>query len=463
MKKGILALKVTITQNITGFVGKKDTRLTCSFNVEKYQSLISVSITAKNEADKYATYTPIAVFKPQQAAVLTIPGDYLFGRVTLTNVTNLFIDAAIRFDTLECIDEKDYMCIYNYFDKNDAVKKERSEPTRILIKASSTKPDSISSFKVSSKSDTITNRQLNPDANSLLFLREGETVMFTCTGNIGKPPGKFIWQKTSPLQKEAVIYHTKTTVKEEMPKICSLKGTSDLTLQISANDLNAKIRCFEESQADVPGMFIETSLLDVQCEYDLLLLSVPVKHVNINKQPNKKRHERLMDNIILTCEGSGNPEPTYLWFKQDNKKKILSRTNLYVINDVIRNNTGVYICEASNIIDNVQYRKYNSVNIDIVHATYAIPVTCAVVIVVVFLAVRKSNCKRHKKNVPDDTVIYSEVNEQTKLKYRWRKNLTTAVQPDDVQHDSTDGAEEVARDPTLKYNMITGKLLYTDV
>ncbi|CAC5386258.1 unnamed protein product [Mytilus coruscus] len=181
-----------------------------------------------------------------------------------------------------------------------------------------------------------------------------------------------------------------------MPKICSLKGTSNLTLQISADDLNAKIRCFEESQADVPEMFIETGSFDVQ---------FPVKLVNINKQPNKKQYDRLMSNITLTCKGSGNPELTYVWFKKDNKKKILSRKNLYVIDDVIRNNSGLYICEAYNIIGNVEYRTNYSVEIDIVHATYAIPITCALVIVVTCFAARKRNCKREKRS------IHSEVSD----------------------------------------------------
>lgn len=56
------------------------------------------------------------------------------------------------------------------------------------------------------------------------------------------------------------------------------------------------------------------------------------------------------------------------------------------------------------------------------------------------------------------TVIYSEVNEETKLKYRLTHIQATALNHYNVQQDAVDGALEVSSDPTLKYNMITGKL-----
>lgn len=69
--------------------------------------------------------------------------------------------------------------------------------------------------------------------------------------------------------------------------------------------------------------------------------------------------------ITLTCEGDGNPQPTYKWFRQENRRRIISSTNLYIIEDVIQNNSGVYICEAYNTIDDVEYNSNFSVEIDI--------------------------------------------------------------------------------------------------
>ncbi|VDH99907.1 Hypothetical predicted protein, partial [Mytilus galloprovincialis] len=94
--------------------------------------------------------------------------------------------------------------------------------------------------------------------------------------------------------------------------------------------------------------------------------AVPVGDVNINNQPNHKQYDRKTDNIILTCKASGNPEPRYKWFKENNNTTILSWTSLYVIEDVIRNNSGVYICEAYNSINDVNYTQKNSVEVNIV-------------------------------------------------------------------------------------------------
>ncbi|CAC5409409.1 unnamed protein product [Mytilus coruscus] len=142
-----------------------------------------------------------------------------------------------------------------------------------------------------------------------------------------------------------------------------------------------------------------------------ILVKVPVNDVRINNQPNHKQFDRKTANITLTCKASGDPEPTYTWFKESNNDTIISRTSLYVIQDVVRNNSGIYICEAHNIIDNLNYTKSNSVKIDIVeewlsstksaslkisavHAAYAVPFIIAVVSIVIFLAVRKYRSDR---------------------------------------------------------------------
>lgn len=160
-------------------------------------------------------------------------------------------------------------------------------------------PDVISSFIVSSiitdtqinstsnilrgsnKSSTRTVQNSNTSFSTLTSLREGLTfmksllegdiLMFTCTGNIGKPPGKLRLQKIYPQDTRSVTYANSTTHIEEIRSRCTFKGTTNLTLQISADDSEAKIRCVEESQANVPGMYLETEQLDVHCEYTVLL------------------------------------------------------------------------------------------------------------------------------------------------------------------------------------------------
>lgn len=100
-------------------------------------------------------------------------------------------------------------------------------------------------------------------------------------------------------------------------------------------------------------------------------LAVQITHINVNKQPNQKQYDGNTDLINLTCAAIGNPEPEYIWFKQDNRRTVLSRTNTYVIEDFNRNNSGIYICEAYNRIDNIIYKYSYAVPIDIGKLTFA--------------------------------------------------------------------------------------------
>ncbi|CAC5425226.1 unnamed protein product [Mytilus coruscus] len=293
-------------------------------------------------------------------------GLYLLGRVTLTNITNASTNATLIFHILKCKDEMDYICKYNYYDIDDAVKYEESETTRILVKASSTIPDRFSRVTLPSNTmekqgnnlcnflqgDTVTTTHLQSAEQSSLFFREGDTVMFTCSGNTGKPPGKLVWRKTFHQHMRSITYSNETTATVEIAEICSFRGTTNLTIQITAEDLKAKIRCAEESQIDVQGLYVETQPLNVHCEYSFTL--------------SKFAH---------------------LLFESSNES----------YEDVVQNNSGVYICEAENIIENVNYRNSNPMEIEIV---YVIPVICAVLSIVTCVAVIKYCCicpKRQEK------------------------------------------------------------------
>ncbi|CAC5425220.1 CADM3 [Mytilus coruscus] len=460
------AEKVSIDQNITGLIGNNDIPLTCSFIIEAWENMTRVELFAKNKTDEFIDVKPIAIFKPNEPAKLISAGSYLSGRVTLTNITSTSTNATLTFHVLKCEDEKDYMCKCYYTDMEGAsLPTEKSPPTRISVQkvtietsisATAARPGRISSIIVSSTKteiqglkssicntslstkkndiltiptspiDTVTITHLQSTENLQFVFREDDTIMFTCSGNIGNPPGKLIWQKTFPQEKKPITYSNETTYIEEIPGKCSFKGTSHLTVKIYAEDIKAKIRCFEESQVNVPGMYIETEPFDVHFH---------VRHTTIHMQPKQERYDKKINKITLTCSGSGNPEPTYIWFKEDNKRNILSRTNLYVIEDVVQNNSGVYICEANNLIDDINYRQTNSVNIYIEHATIiVISGICAVVIIILTCcAVKKGYCSRPNRH-ESDNAIYDEVKQQANLEYKLT-NLHTLVPTENVVYD----------------------------
>ncbi|VDH92683.1 cell adhesion molecule 3, partial [Mytilus galloprovincialis] len=351
------------------------------------------------------------MFGPDKPAKLLSSGNYLYGRVTLTKIIRTSTNATIIFHVLNCVDEKDYMC-QCYYDKNDALFREMSPPTWISIQATSSKPDSISTIIVrSSKSqtqgysssiykasvstntydnlnsrassiDTVTTDHLRSNEKNPLVIHEGDTVIFTCTGDIGRPPGKLIWQKTFPQGKKPITYSNETTDIEEIPGTCTLKGTSHLTVKLYAEDIKAEIRCFEGSQVNTPGMHLATEPFDVHFQ---------VNHLDITKQPNQKQYDTKTGNITLTCNGNGNPQPTYTWFKEGEYNTILSNQSFYVIENVIEDNSGVYICEVYNIIEDIRYRKSKSVEIYIV---YVVPVVCVALFIGICVAVLKRYCIR---------------------------------------------------------------------
>ncbi|CAC5411561.1 unnamed protein product [Mytilus coruscus] len=201
----------------------------------------------------------------------------------MTNITSISTNATLTFHVLKCEDEKDYMC-QCYFDMNGAFIPEKSPTTRISVQATSSKPDSISSIIVQSSKnqtqgysssiykasvstntydilnfrassiDTVTATHLRSTEKLQLVFHEGDMVVFTCTGDIGRPPGKLIWQKTFPQGKKPITYSNETTYIEEIPGTCTFKGTSHLTVKIYAEDIKAEVRCFEGSQVNAPEM-----------------------------------------------------------------------------------------------------------------------------------------------------------------------------------------------------------------
>ncbi|XP_071181376.1 uncharacterized protein [Mytilus edulis] len=393
-----IAVIISINQNITGLAGKNDTYLTCSFTEYVNQNFVNIAIVSRNKQGIFPLDEPIVVFPPGKEAAVHPSAKYLLERVTLTNITHMSTHATIKFDNLKCEDEKDYICALTYINELSLSKTVSSDPTSISVKVSSSKPDNISSvivWSAQSKKQEIT---------SSTFLREGDTVTFTCTGNIGNPPGKFMWQMYSPQHEQLIVYSNATTEKEEMPENCTFRGTSNLTVHLTPDHFHAKYCCFEKSQKDVAGMYVETEPLNIHFQ---------VNQVDITKHPNKKQYDQKTNNITLNCRGTGNPQPTYTWFKKGQNDSLLSNKSVYVITNVIRNRSGVYICEVYNSIDNINFRKAKSVEIHIVDdlqssqesgwwkfvEEHTIPFICGVVGFIVFCAVIVfCICQKKKKN-----------------------------------------------------------------
>lgn len=127
-------MKISINENITGFIGKNDIPLTCSFIKEANEHLLSITIIAKNKTENvFDDRRPIVIFTPNTPVNLHSSGNYLKDRVTLTNITSMSTNATLTFNVLRCEDGKDYMCSCFYIDQYNNKLSEWSESTRISV------------------------------------------------------------------------------------------------------------------------------------------------------------------------------------------------------------------------------------------------------------------------------------------------------------------------------------------
>jgi hypothetical protein len=81
----------------------------------------------------------------------------------------------------------------------------------------------------------------------------GTEVTFTCTGNVGKPAGKFKWTKYRGTTQ--TLYNGATTTAVEMPGTCTFNGTSMLTIKLEAEDNNAVVKCEVEQELATSEMY----------------------------------------------------------------------------------------------------------------------------------------------------------------------------------------------------------------
>ncbi|CAG2250201.1 unnamed protein product [Mytilus edulis] len=345
---------------------------------------------------------------------------YLSSRVTLTNITNTSTNATLTFHVLKFTDEKDYMCKLFYNDMFAVLKIRESEATRISVKGKHesilgnylttvchlkkrllklstpknsllTQPNCGACKESNQIKDYITEKEPNEKQHD----QKTDNITLTCKAS-GNPKPSYEWYKED--NKSSILSTTDLYVIEDV-----IRKNSGVYICQAYNIINnIRYNHTTSVEIDIVDKLPSESVSSQISAVLLNKLAVQITHINVNKQPNQKQYDGKTDQINLTCTAIGNPEPEYIWFKQDNKKHILSRTNTYVIGDVNRNCSGIYICEAFNIINNTIYRNSYAVSIDIVHAVYAMSFTCTVVVVILCFAIRKRYCNRKKRNIHSD-------------------------------------------------------------
>lgn len=107
-------LSSNLSVNVAGLLGDNGTELECSYTAENIERVFSVSLMAFNWRSK--SFETVAIYIPDDVSLLTIAGQYLKGRVTMTTISQSSLKAVMSFNQLMCIDETLYTCQVNYID-----------------------------------------------------------------------------------------------------------------------------------------------------------------------------------------------------------------------------------------------------------------------------------------------------------------------------------------------------------
>ncbi|XP_052067721.1 uncharacterized protein LOC127706998 [Mytilus californianus] len=286
---GAYSITVRINQNISGVIDESGTQIKCSFTSHNVTKIFAIELKADNET--------VVTFLPDDKPRFTTKGLYLEGRVTLMNISKVSAEAVLTFNNLTCIDQINYSCSVVYLDQNSKTERRNSGFTSLFVKVPPSNPYLITmvnsleddattpitientnsphftvghnKFKTT-LSQIISNRRTTNDEHSndepsitSTILKKGDNITFLCTGNVGNPPGKFIWQKNKH-DENPIDYTDITTTIQEVSDMCSYNGSSTLTIQVTAEDNKAIIRCTVNSPLAHPNMYIETIPMEVQ-------------------------------------------------------------------------------------------------------------------------------------------------------------------------------------------------------
>ncbi|XP_063439479.1 uncharacterized protein LOC134720850 [Mytilus trossulus] len=329
-----------------GILGPTSVQLKCSFTTVTGEFVTGLNIKAKSKTD--GQFKTIARFNTPTVplnASLTPDGNYLTDRVTLTNPTSSLFFALIQFSELACEDETEYMCQVAYIGTSGSTNAD-SGVANISVKGNPEQPDS------------------NPSYVPSAGIEEGNNVVFTCTGNVGKPEGKFRWvryrRNSNGITIQETPYDSETTTAAVMPGTCTSNGTSSLTLKMEQLDNNAVVRCQVVYQ-NVPqgSLYKQTDGINVYYS---------VRNVGVTKSPSNPTFAEGAGPITLTCTSDGNPaliNTDYTWHKESNTSVVLGTGTTYIINNVVVNETDNYICVAQNSFNGQTFNMNNSIHIQI--------------------------------------------------------------------------------------------------
>ncbi|XP_063446592.1 uncharacterized protein LOC134726125 [Mytilus trossulus] len=240
-------LSIEIKGNVSGILGENGTEIECSYTRENVRSIIRVDFNAFNRSS--VAFETIAAYLPEDISTLLPQGQYLKGRVTLTRITQSSTKAIMLFNKLMCIDGTLYKCKVTYTDDSLLSHTDTSGNMSIQVEVSPSKPEII--------------EFLNRPLTSKPVITEGYNVTFVCSGDVGRPPAKLIFQNYRRDHILPMNYTPTSTSVHELPENCSYYRTSDITFMVTSEDNQAVIQCIVVSSLTEGNMYVELAPLEV--------------------------------------------------------------------------------------------------------------------------------------------------------------------------------------------------------
>ena len=345
---GIESISIQISPDKAGILGPNKLQLSCNYTPGSGETVYGSNIQAKINN----VFVAIASFEKDSNGVdpVFLSNDRnLSSRASLSNPTPTLPNTVIlTFNEIKCEDETEYRCEVTV--KAGVFNTTTSNAISIVVRGKPAIPDNIPTWI--------------PESG----IEEGTDVTFTCTGNVGKPAGKFKWTKyrgSTP-----TVYNGATTTAVKMPGTCTFNGTSMLTIKLEAEDNNAVIRCEVEQELATPDMYTES-------QPDNLVVYYKVRNIGITKSPDVPSYAEGAMPITLECSADGNPAPDFTWHKDSDMNTTLATGKTFTLsqNDIIVNNTGNYVCVGHNIINGIQHELTAVQHIQIDYTTTSAPTT----------------------------------------------------------------------------------------
>lgn len=102
--------------------------------------------------------------------------------------------------------------------------------------------------------------------NQLIGTNDGDVVKFVCSGNVGRPPDNFQFQRFRSDKTLNMNYTETSSFLREVSYSCSYYRTSYITYKVTAEDNQSVVRCAAVSVISEGNMYVESELLDVNCK-----------------------------------------------------------------------------------------------------------------------------------------------------------------------------------------------------